>query len=195
MSVNFCMVLSKWPSMKTHLGCGLGSPLSVKNTLRISLGSLDPDCEAYTPEMLKNEGEAAFKLPDQTYDIWRWRTIYTLAQNESIFCINFIPRDPHVAQIIQVMRLKGTLEEARSLELFCHDLFSIKFILPVMKADQMYDLSQRSITETISQFTCPVKAVIEKALACFSKDLRSIGLALTLEENGNQRTYIWLKGN
>ncbi|HEY5235807.1 MAG TPA: hypothetical protein VIJ14_06490 [Rhabdochlamydiaceae bacterium] len=194
MSVKLCLVSAKWPKIERPLGCGHDTPSSLTSSVVISLGSLNPDFEAYTFEQLKLERQAAFRLPDKTYDIWRWRTIYTLAQNEAIFCISFIPKEPHKAQIIQVMRLKSSPEEARSLELFCHDLFSIKFILPVKNADQVYDLSQRSVTETISQFTLPVKAVIEKALASFSKDSRSLGLALTLEEDGKQRTYIWLKG-
>jgi hypothetical protein len=190
------MVSAKWPRTERLLGCGFDIQISSKRTVAISLGNLKPVCEEYSHKRLKSELDAAFELPDNTHDILRWRTIYTLMQNETIFCINFIPKDPTVAQIIHVMRLKDKEKEVESCRVFCHDVFNLKFILPVESADQVFDLSKKTVSETVNQFDPSIGLVIERALACFSEDLRSQGLAITLEIKAEKSaTYIWLKGS
>jgi len=120
--------------------------------------------------------------------------MYTLGQSESVFCINFIPEDPSKPQIIHVMRLKDEKEDVVTYPVFCHELVHLKFILPVEKADQVFDLSKCRVSQTLENVTPGLIPIIEKSLDCFLKDVRSKGLALTLEsKTGTPATYIWLK--
>ena len=188
MSVNFCVAYAKWPTQGKFLGCGFDSPLSEKSTSTITLGSLEPSCEKCTPEMFKDRLKSALELPDQTYDIWRWRTIYSLAQQESVVCINFIPKDSSKAQIAHVMRTKMNQEEIQSYRLYCHDFLQIKYLLPVEEPTQVFHLSAGSVLDGIEG------SALASALDCFSKDSESQGLALTIEgQAGALMTYVLLK--
>lgn len=185
MSVNFCFAIAKWPK-ESFLGCGF-EPRLPESIPTIKLGSLNPTCEKCSPEMFKARLKSALELPDHTDDIWRWRTIYSLAQNESLVCINFIPKDPSKDQIAHVMRTQMSQEEIQSYHLYCHDLLQIKYLLPVEQPTQVFDLSTVIAVEGIEG------SEIASALDCFSKDSLSQGLALTFDKAGTLKTYIWLK--
>jgi hypothetical protein len=192
MAATFCIVSGSWPSANL-VGCGLENSIPLENQNPVQLGELGPALQKRLSQSAISKCLKLFEdsQRDNEHEIDRFRTFFTLMQSEAICCINFIPRNPHELQTIHVMRLQDD-QDPKKVPVFCHaNVF--KYILPVERADHVYDLSQRSVTETISQFTFPVKAVIERALACFSKDSRSLGLALTLEEDGKQKTYIWLK--
>src|ERR1700678_2302775 len=107
-SVTFCLVNCKWPQTMAP-GCARDKPpISIR---RIQLGTLEILYKKYSSRMLNSCQEACFALPDTSYDIWKIRTMYTLGQSESIFCINFIPEDPSKSQIIHVMRLKNEKQD------------------------------------------------------------------------------------
>lgn len=193
MTVNFCFAIAHWRKNEVFLGCGLDPPTSSKKPTRIALGTLDLHFEQYTLEKFRGMLEAAFELSEEAYGVWRWRTIYTLMQCESIFCVNFIPREPGKGQIVHAMRGKNK-EEAQSLQVYCHDLNTIRFILPVNQWTEASDLSVKNITETVVQFESTVRSVIEKALTCFINDPQAKGIALTLDrEPDKPETYIWIK--
>src|SRR6185369_13299722 len=88
-------------------------------------------------------------LPDDTYDIWRWRTIYSLAQDDSLVCINFIPKDSSQDQITHVMRTKKNEDEIRSYQLYCHDLLQVKYLLPVEQPSQVFQVHSQSSLESL----------------------------------------------
>jgi hypothetical protein len=190
-SVTFCIVNGKWPQSVAS-GCAWDKP--PMSTRRIQLGTLEILYKNYSPRLLQSCKEISFALPDTSYDIWKVRTMYTLGQSESIFCINFIPEDPSKPQIIHVMRLKDEKQDVSTYPVFCHEHVHLKYILPVEKADQVFDLSKCRVSQTLDNVTPGLIPIVEKALTCFLKDVTSKGLALTLEsKRGTPSTYIWLK--
>jgi hypothetical protein len=190
MTVKFCIVSGKWLEAIGSGGCSHDKPHSLENYVRVSLESLKPQYQTYTPKTLKAYQEAFDELPDESAGIWRFRTLFTLAQSESVFCINFIPVNTSKAQIIQVMRLKA--EQDTSLqEVFCHEHLDLKYLLPVRAVDQVFDLSLLKISDTIGSLQTQIPD-IEKALERFLKDPHARGLAVTVEDKP-QKTYMWLK--
>jgi hypothetical protein len=147
--------------------------------------------EEHTCSELYEYLETANSLPDDTYDIWRCRIIYLLTPQESVFCISLIPDNPSKGQIVQVIKLKDKEDEYQE---FNHDYLAYKVILPKEFADQVFDLSKYEISQTVAHLKprhlIPILMV---ALYYLSNDSNLKGLALTLEEDRKQRTYIWLK--
>ena len=188
------MVSLQWPRIVSPGGCGQDRfPSMGLEPIRLDTWTIY--YKIYAPHRLKLCEQLADSANDHiAEDIWRGRTLFTLAQSESIFCINFIPTNPYEAQMVLVMRLHGGMD-APSYPMFCHNYPTLKFILPVKMPDQVFDLLKKGIPETINQFESHRRSIIEKALTYFSKDPHSQGLALTLKnEDGSQKTYIWLKG-
>lgn len=145
--------------------------------------------KTYTSEHLRARIEAAKGLPDDTKDIWRNRIICILAPLEAVFCINFIPLDPHQPQTLQVMRMKEINESADSYPVYCFDCSPYKFILPQEYADQVFELAQWDFSQ-IDSATEPLFLAIQYLKN--EKDLK--GMALTLHGGqGMLKTYIWIK--
>ncbi len=186
MAVNFSILSGKWLSSLDE--CHQERHQKTENSVQVPLDSLKPFYRSY--EDLPAYQKAAELLPDEAPDIWRFRILFTLAQSESVFCINFIPFNPAKAQIIQVMRLKDK-ENISSQEIFCHEYLDLKYVLPVKAADQVFDLSNSTVSDTIGHLKAHIPE-IEKALTYFLNDVRSRGLAITIQDKV-QKTYIWLK--
>lgn len=195
MSVKFCIASCKWSDSQPLKCCG-GSPISTQNIIPFRLGSITTlYFEKYANGQLSKYLKAANSLPDDTYDIWRFRIYYLLAPDKRVFCINFIPQNPAKGQIVQVMRLKGE-EDVSQYEEYNHEYPTYKFILPVERAEQVFDLSKCEISLTVAHLKpLTLIPIVQKALECLTQDLGLKGLALTLEDkDGKQKAYIWLKG-
>jgi hypothetical protein len=65
--------------------------------------------------------------------------------------------------------------------------------LPVERADYVFDLSKEKVSDTTQCFKGSLETIIGKGLGYFIKDRQAKGIALTIQETGNQKNYIWLK--
>ncbi len=166
------------------------------NITQVRLSDLGPlQYKTYTPEVMRARVEVAMSMPDERKDIWKNRIICILGPLESVFCINFIPSDPHQPQILQVMRMKDLNESAVSYRVYCCDFLSYKFIIPKEHPDQVFNLSQKDVSQLI-----PVveptdhTPVIAQALHYLKNEKTLKGMALTLQSaQGNFKTYVWIK--
>ncbi len=141
----------------------------------------------YTLEDLQARVEAAKEQPDDMRNIWRSRIICILAPIETIFCINFIPSNPHQPQTLQVMRMHDLNESASSYQVYCYDYSPYKFILPTEHADQIFNLSQWDFSQIE-----PGPLILALQYLKNEKALR--GMALTLRsDEGNLNSYLWIK--
>ena len=86
--------------------------------------------------------EKAMSLSDDVKYVWRHRIICILGLFKTVFCINFIPADPHRSQILQVMRMKNLEETADSYPVYDYEFSQYKCILPEERPDQIFDLSE-----------------------------------------------------
>lgn len=194
MSVDFCIVTGSWP--KTGgVGCGFEGTTPLEEPTPIQLGQLGKGIER---KSLSQSGIGVClnqykesKLND-TPEIERFRTFFTLMQSQAICCVNFIPLNPQQLQTIHVMRLRPN-EDSAKVSVFCHsNVFN--YILPVKQADSVFDLSRERVSDTTHGLEPSLKSIIEDALGYFKKDLQAKGIALTfIKEKGVQKTYIWLK--
>ncbi|HEY5235808.1 MAG TPA: hypothetical protein VIJ14_06495, partial [Rhabdochlamydiaceae bacterium] len=175
---------------------GLESPIPLESQNPVPLGELGTAIQQKRlSQSAISKCLAVFEESsnDGKHEIERFRTFFTLMQSEAICCINFIPRDPHELQTIHVMRLQSN-QDPKKVPVFCHANF-FKYILPVERADHVFNLSKEKVFETVRSFTPILSSIIEKALGYFLKDRQAKGLALTFhEESGMQKTYVWLKG-
>ncbi len=198
---NFCIALGSWagPSLSTNCGRDSALPLSALSTapMQYPLGSLGQTlCQHMPPSViLKCLHNVQDSSEDETPDIERFRTVFTLLQSEAIFCINFIPKNPHDPnQIVHVMRYEEK-ENPKEFPVYCHDGANLKYLLPVERANRIFDLSKSKISQTVESLNPQLRNIIQAALNCFLKDSEAKGLALTLELDVDKpsQTYIWLK--
>ncbi len=163
-----------------------------ENVVQMSLDSLKPALVQYSEYVLKNSLREYKQRPDDESSVWTKRILFTLARNQSIFSISFIPSNSNKAQMIQVIRLK----EGRAPDiLFFHHYINYKFILPVKTADRVFDLSKIEVSRTVESLTLSLIPAVTKALGYLKEESDLSGLALTLESRAKTPvTYVWLKG-
>lgn len=192
MLVKFCIASG---AARISPTCGMDETNALdENPVRLAAMGR-PQYKTYSPELLQSRINVAEKMSDDTSNIWRNRIICSLAPIESVFCINFIPTDPTLAQILLVMRMKSLDETAESYPIFCQDLPPYKFMLPKERVDQVFDVSKQTIPQTIEQFNPVLRPIFEKTLGYLTKEKKLKGIALTLKnQDGALSTYIWVKG-
>lgn len=168
------------------------TPALGENVVQMSLDSLKPALVQYSEYVLKNTLREYKQRPDEESSVWTKRILFTLARNQSIFSISFIPSNSNKAQMIQVIRLKeGHAPET----LFFHHYVNYKFILPVETADRVFDLSKWKVPVTVESLKPSLVPAVTKALGYLKKESDLSGLALTLESKAKTPvTYVWLKG-
>jgi hypothetical protein len=166
-------------------------PRIAENVFKMALESLKPAIVSYTDSVLKKTLEEYEQRSDEEKAVWRKRILFTLAREQSIFSISFIPANPNEAQIFQVVRQDRAPEY-----LFCHQYVAHKFILPVETVERVFDPSKWQVASIAESIKPRLVAVINKAVNYLREDFDLSGLALTLENKaGKQVTYVWLKGS
>jgi len=171
-----------------------------ENVVLMPFNSLKPELLQYSEYVLKNAlKKYELECSDEESLIWKTRILFTLARNQSIFSISFIPSNSNEAQIIQVLRKEGNAPEEKENSapkpLFCHHYSAYKFIMPVKTADKVFDLSKTEVSRSIESLNPALIPVVAKAINYLKKEPDLSGLALTLESKAKTPvTYVWLKG-
>jgi len=198
---NFCMAMGSWPvpTLSSDSGSDSSLHLSALSTapLQYPLACLGKTICNHMPPSAILKCLQHFQNPnnDKEYAVDRFRTVFTLLQSEAIFCINFIPKNPHgSSQVIHVMRCEEK-QDPNEIPVYCHDAANLKYLLPVEKADRIFDLSKSEISQTVENLNSELRNIIQAALVCFLKDTEATGVALTLKPDADKPcvTYIWLK--
>jgi hypothetical protein len=188
MTVKFCFASGYSPIVPTYAvdEATSGEEATICGPCKLSeVGYLK--YQTFSPEFMKDRIKASKELPREMEGIWRERIICILGPIEAVFCINFIPLDPHQPQTLQVMRMRDLEEDAASYPVYCHDYPFYKFILPKAEPDRVFDLSKWD-------FSLNPKSVIVRALKCLKREKALKGMALTLQgAEGDFKTYVWIK--
>jgi hypothetical protein len=189
MTVNFCFASGYSPTVPTYAvdEATYGEEATICGPCKLSeVGYLK--YKTFSPEFMKARLKASKELPREMEGIWRERIICVLGPIKAVFCINFIPSDPHQPQTLQVMRMRDLEEEAASFPVYCHDYPSYKFILPKAHPNEVIDLSELDFSRLNP------KSPIVRALKCLKQEKALKGMALTLQNSkGDLKTYVWIK--
>lgn len=162
---------------------------SAGNVAQVALESLKPAMMRYTDSVLKKTLEEYERRPAHENSVWSNRILFTLAREQSIFSISFIPADPNKAQILQVIRQDRTPEH-----LFYHQYLAYRFISPAKIVDGVFDPSKWQVSAIAESLKPRLATVVSKAVDYLKEDFALSGLALTLENKaGKSVTYVWLK--
>jgi hypothetical protein len=168
------------------------TPRLGENVVQISFDSLNPALVHYSEYVLKNTlREYKHGRPDDESSVWTKRILFTLARNQSIFSISFIPSNSNKAQMIHVIRKEDRPPDI----LFFHHYVGYKFIIPAKTADRVFDLSKIEVSKAVANLTLGLIPAVTKALDYLKEESELSGLALTLESQAKTPvTYVWLKG-
>jgi hypothetical protein len=166
------------------------------NVTAVRLGDLGPlEYKTYTSAQMRARLTVAMSFSDEIEAIWRTRIICILGLFKSVVCINFIPADPHLSQILHVIRMNDLEESVDSDLVYGCDFSHYKFILPKADPDQVLDLSRWDFCHLDPTVEAKDSTRgISMALYCLKKEKTLKGMALTLQgAQGELKTYVWIK--
>jgi hypothetical protein len=180
------VVILKWSAPVMPLNCRYQAPPQ-DGVVERDFNRLPCSLWKLTETQLKTLQKEQFESdPSTDPDLWRDRALFTLAQDDSLFRIDFIPRNPTRDQLFHVHRVK----EERVYQNWEHHLAGVKFYLPVRDLPpKIFDLCKVSIPETLAELRSINHELVATALSCIKEDREMLGLSLTVAEG----TIIWMK--
>jgi hypothetical protein len=189
MSVRLCLVSVHWPAPPIGASCYYDEISTEQESYKTSFRHFRPIERAFSEEALSQIQTTLEADPDDGKFVWKERALFTLARDESLFSVDFIPRDPTKDTIVHLHRIRD--EEESLDQTYIHNHGGCKFFLPVQDypdSANIFDLFSSDIFRIVNQLLInPLQ--VTTALIYLRQDPDTLGVALTTKKG----TFMWIK--